>query len=83
MNKPDRVFDLSISIDVSIAASDLWPDGDGPENPTVQDVENLIKDCGGWDTVLTEWNLIESLRGTVIDQTEFRERLRKAAKTDF
>ena len=38
---------------------DLWPDGDGPDNPTTADVRQLVRECGGIYNVLGEWNLHE------------------------
>lgn len=36
----------------------IWPDGDGPENPNTHDVIKAIHDVpGGLRTVLTTWNL--------------------------
>jgi hypothetical protein len=42
-----------------LTVSDLWPDGDAPDNPTTADVRQLIREYGGIYNVLGEWNLHE------------------------
>lgn len=55
-----KVFNLSLG-EVQLSVSDIWPDGDAPENPTPQDVADLIAKCGGVRAVLSEWNLIDEI----------------------
>lgn len=44
--------------DVELDLDELWPDGDGPANPTTSDVAALIARCGGIAPVIDDWNLI-------------------------
>lgn len=53
----EKSFCLTLSGDSHILASELWPDGDGPENPTPEDVRKLINSSGGLGRVLSDWNL--------------------------
>ena len=55
-----KCFTLSFEIDETFTVDELWPDGDAPEDPTVDDVENLIAACGGVEGVLRDWDLINS-----------------------
>ena len=41
----------------ALGVSEIWPDGDAPENPTVDDVIEVIRTCGGVSDVLRNWNL--------------------------
>ena len=50
-------FTIHLETEVSLTLDQLWPDGDVPENPTVEDVYGLIKQCGGGEQVLSEWAL--------------------------
>lgn len=52
-----KKFSLSYTIDVMLNAEDLWPDGDGPADPTEADVLQLIAKCGGIRNVIEDWNL--------------------------
>lgn len=52
-----KKFQLSYTINVVLSVDDIWPDGDAPENPTVADVEKVIDACGGWQRIVSDWNL--------------------------
>jgi hypothetical protein len=56
-----KKFRIMIECDVELTVAQLWPDGDAPENPTDDDVLELIEECGGVERVLGDWNLDESL----------------------
>jgi hypothetical protein len=60
-------FQLHYQVTVVLDASQIWPDGDAPANPTAADVEALIKKCGGWATIVADWNLDEDAFGTVTE----------------
>lgn len=51
-------FDFSISCDVSLTVDEIWPDGDAPEDPTVDDVLEVIDKCGGGLRVIRDWDLM-------------------------
>jgi len=42
---------------VELSAEDVWPDGDGPENPTAEDVAVLLRKAGMYGLV-GDWNLL-------------------------
>lgn len=46
---------------VDLDTADIWPDGDAPENPTAQDVADLIDKCGGVRWVASDWNLLTDI----------------------
>lgn len=53
---------------VQLDAEDIWPDGDGPTNPTAADVQKVVDDtCGleGLGGLLKEWNLEDDCDITV------------------
>lgn len=52
-------FTLSLDITVDLDLDDLWPDGNAPENPTTDDVRELIRRDGGAHRVLNDWNLVD------------------------
>lgn len=66
-NLPKPMFHFSISCDVSLEVKDIWPDGNAPENPTVDDVLAVIKKDGGARRILDDWSLLEDLSLTVSD----------------
>jgi len=35
-------FNFHIDIDIDLTIEEIWPDGDAPENPTVEDVEEVF-----------------------------------------
>lgn len=49
-------FRITIEIDAVLDVSQLWPDGDAPENPTAADVRRLVDDCGGVK-IIRDWDL--------------------------
>ena len=61
------MFHFSISVETSLGIEDIWPDGDAPENPTVDDVLKVIAKCGGKRRVLEDWNLVDDLDLDVSD----------------
>lgn len=55
-----RAFTLELGT-VELQIEDIWPDGDAPENPTAQDVADLIMKCGGPWAVMTDWALVDGI----------------------
>lgn len=53
-----KKFNISYDIDLCLSVEEIWPDGDAPENPTVQDVEHVLEECGGVERVIRDWDLI-------------------------
>ena len=58
-------FCIHIETDVELCTSDIWPDGDAPENPTTLDVAKAMEECGNKRTVLDDWGLTYGLEVTV------------------
>jgi hypothetical protein len=54
-------FSIDITINETYSIEEIWPDGDAPENPTVDDVVKVIQACGGPDRVAQDWNLLDGL----------------------
>jgi hypothetical protein len=48
-------FHITIEGDWVLARDQIWPDGDGPENPTVDDVRAVLPD--NVSLLISEWNL--------------------------
>ncbi len=62
-----KKFLLTYSGSATLSIEELWPDGDAPENPTEEDVLELIEDCGGPEAILRDWSMDEML---ALDVTE-------------
>lgn len=54
--------------DCYLTVAEVWPDGDAPENPTGEDVANVMRKHGGFHGVVSDWSLLDSLEvdGTVV-----------------
>jgi hypothetical protein len=52
-----KKFRITFTVDVFLGVDAIWPDGDAPENPTADDVRELIEDEGGIVRVIDDWNL--------------------------
>ena len=50
-------FGINIELYEELNTKELWPDGDGPPDPTVLDVIALIGECGGSVGILRDWCL--------------------------
>lgn len=61
------MFHFSISYDVSYSVEEIWPDGDAPENPTLDDVMKVIEKCGGKRRILDDWSMVNDLDLEVSD----------------
>ncbi len=64
-----KKFRLTIEVDCELTAAEIWPDGDAPDEPTEADVLAAIRDCGGDERVMRDWNL---LSGVEIDVREVK-----------
>ena len=57
----DRLFTIHFEGDFILAEDEIWPDEDGPEWPTTDDVVILLRDLypsySGPIRLLDEWNL--------------------------
>jgi len=52
-----RVFRIDFRSTFTLSDRDLWPDGDAPEDPTVEDVAARLEAYGGARRVIMDWNL--------------------------
>lgn len=58
--KPRSTIAVSLSADVDLQESDLWPDDDAPENWTAEDALDVINACG-----LSALGLLDDIEVTV------------------
>jgi len=55
-----KYFNITIEGDHTLSIDEIWPDGDVPENPTAEDVRQLIKSQASMDEamyLIRDWNL--------------------------
>lgn len=52
-----RKFVIVYEIAANIEPSQLWPDGNGPGDPTSEDIKQEIENHGGVTRVIEKWNL--------------------------
>jgi hypothetical protein len=53
-----KSFTIELPFDATLTEAEIWPDGDAPENPTVEDVKAVLKDCGPPMRVINDWGLM-------------------------
>lgn len=53
----NKQFHFDLAGVVSLDITGIWPDGDAPENPTVDDVLKVIAQLGGAEKVMEDWGL--------------------------
>ena len=61
----DMAFSFTLTGDSTLRVSDIWPDGDHPEHPTVEDVKKRVADDGGLKRILHDWCLADDLDLTI------------------
>ena len=61
-------FRITFSGTFSMTTEEIWPDGDGPENPTASDVKNRMINQGGKASLLSGWNLETDLDIAIVDE---------------
>ncbi len=54
-------FSINLSCDVVLSISDLWPEGNAPDHPTVADVVELVRKDGGLRHIIRAWNLDDEI----------------------
>lgn len=53
-------FRIVYTIDVTLDESEIWPDGDGPSDPTAADVEQAIRAANAHLIhTMVEWSLAD------------------------
>lgn len=51
------VFTISYEVEETLSLEDLWPDGDAPENPTVDDVIGIMRKSGSVINWMRDWGM--------------------------
>lgn len=65
--KRSHTFLVTISDYIEMTVEDIWPDGDGPENPTDEDVATAMREYGSKQRVLRDWELLNDVTVSVGD----------------
>jgi hypothetical protein len=55
---------IGVEVDNDLSVTDVWPDGDAPENPTADDVAALLEK-GGLKRNLEDWSLMDGAVVTI------------------
>lgn len=54
----DKHFNIEVaSEDRPFSVDEIWPDGDAPENPTVEDVIEVIRQSRGPSRFISDWSI--------------------------
>lgn len=61
-------FALNIVGTIMMDGEDFWPEGEAPENPTVEDVLAMIQIAGGLRGVFLDWSLCDDVRLMVVKE---------------
>jgi len=67
-------FQITFTVEATLDADQIWPDGDAPENPTADNVRELIENEGGILRVIDDWNLADSHADYEVDEVAPRSR---------
>lgn len=51
------MFEIRTDSYCTVTVNDVWPDGDAPENPTVDDVLEVMQQEGRKSRMIENWNL--------------------------
>lgn len=70
-------FRFTLHADCTLGVDEIWPDGDAPENPTLQDVLE-VAEAYGWDPddadgmaqLMSEWNMLSGATCEVFEVEE-------------
>lgn len=49
-----KSFHFEVGDSVNLSVDEIWPDGDAPEDPTVEDVLEVVRRVGAYD-LQREW----------------------------
>lgn len=58
MSTIERFFTIEVGDEASLSVNEIWPDGDAPENPTVEDVIAKIKQSSEF-SFMSDWNFAQ------------------------
>lgn len=57
-DSPKTYFSVQVhSSDDYLTLSEIWPDGNAPENPTAEDVMAEIRKSGSVSSFISDWNM--------------------------
>lgn len=51
-----KTFGISLEGEEYLTVDQIWPNGDAPDNPTIEDVEDVLSEYSPLDLV-KDWNL--------------------------
>lgn len=60
-----KVFNITFGGSVRLSVDEIWPDGDGPEDPTPEDVVARMEEEINKHSLVDEWGLEDDLEITV------------------
>ena len=70
---PARKFAFDLHMSVTLSVNEIWPDGDAPENPTAEDVKNLIEETHcSIGSFLSDWNLDREIEFSIRPRDDIR-----------
>jgi hypothetical protein len=55
-----EAFTIRLVVEERVLVCDIWPEDDGPEDPTVDDVRRVLEACGPPLRVADDWCLTVS-----------------------
>lgn len=61
----ESIFLFRLEVEHELNLEQIWPDGDAPEHPTVEDVKAAVESCGGQHRVCEDWMLTDGLTLTI------------------
>lgn len=67
-NTESKRFYIEFSGGYELDVADIWVDGDAPENPTVQDVVDVIEESWSEGRFIDDWNLIPTIEVRPIEK---------------
>ena len=54
----EKTFHVEITGSQTLTVREIWPDGDAPDNPTVDDVIEVMRDCArSAEQLQRDWDL--------------------------
>lgn len=68
MTEATKTFFIGIEGGCELPVTDIWPDGDAPADPTVEDVISTIQKYAPVTRWLRDWNMDETVTVTVEGQ---------------
>lgn len=72
-----QTFNIYIDFSADLTVSEIWPDGDAPENPTSKDVMAKLMGGDKWCShtqVLEEWGMMDDNSGWTVSSNDLDRR---------